>query len=138
MNFFRVSLTGVTCLAVSCSKRFREASLGDLLGVTTDSINTPLVFFIDAMISPEQFHVVSKNSISASVGMQRKFLINGIQCVGVSRSFSLTFSIMRSCYYINNLSAHPGIRGDVHIRGCALLNLNVQPAGDLVTGLGIV
>ena len=76
MNFFRVSLTGVTCLVVSCSKRFREASLGDLLGVTTDGINnTPLVFFIDA---PEQFHVVSKNSISASVGMQRKFLINGI------------------------------------------------------------
>ena len=49
--FLRVSLTGVTCLVVSCSKRFRAASLGDLLGVTTGGINAPLVFFIDAMNS---------------------------------------------------------------------------------------
>ena len=37
------------------------------------------------------YHVVSKNSISASVGMQQNYVINGIQHVGVSRSFSITF-----------------------------------------------
>ena len=51
----------------------------------------------------QQFHVVSKNSISGSVGMQQKYLINGIQHVGVSHSFSLIFSIMHSCLHTHTL-----------------------------------
>ena len=46
------------------------------------------------------YHMVSKNSISASVGMQQKYLINGIQRMGVSRSFSLTFSSCAPVLYV--------------------------------------
>ena len=53
---------------VKCSYFIR-----DLLGVTTGNINTPLVFFINTMISPEQFHMVYKNSISASMEMNQSF-----------------------------------------------------------------
>ena len=44
------------------------------------------------MISPEQFHMVSKNSVSASMGMQQKFLINSILTFG-------SFMLFLSCFF---------------------------------------
>ena len=41
-----------------------------------------LFFFFEAML----YHVVSKNSMSTCVGMQQKYVINGIQYVGASSS----------------------------------------------------